>query len=260
MRLLMVVLLLGWALPALSMSLALAKVERAAEGETEQQVCARALEKMTQELQVSLLSVIAATDAYQQRKLAYREQDLSEALLEDAYRSQLMDEAPVLDGQRWSGSRCSLRARYSADVDVLARRVPMPQTQPRAVPDNAPVPPGIDPKTWELFSASRDRSELAQSFSTVSALRMYITEYYVSSGSWPQSLSDLGVAQEQLIDDRVKRAYLLQEGMLKLELAGRLEGHELTTWPVDSRGPRGIEWKCTTKVNMGPSGFCEQVE
>ena len=215
---------------------------------------------MTDELHTSLLSVIAATDAYRKRKLAYRERALDEALLEDAYRSQLMSEKPAVDGQRWSGTRCSLRARYRADIDALARRVPMPQTKLAAVPEKEPVPPGIDPHTWDLFSASRDRAELSQTFSTVAALRMYMMEYYMHSGEWPESLSDLGVAQEQMISERVKRVYLLQDGMLKLELAGRLEGHELTTWPVDSRGPRGVEWKCTTTVDMGPSGFCDPVE
>ena len=52
---------------------------------------------------------------------------------------------------------------------------------------------------------------------------------------------------------------MLREGMLKLELAGRLEGHELTTWPVEG-GVRGLEWQCSTTVNMGPNGFCEQAE
>ena len=260
MRIIWGLLLLMVGAQAMAMSLALAKVERAGEGETEQQVCARALEKMTDELHTSLLSVIAATDAYRKRKLAYRERALDEALLEDASRSQLMSEKPAVDGQRWSGTRCSLRARYRADIDALARRVPMPQTKLAAVPEKEPVPPGIDPHTWDLFSASRDRAELSQTFSTVAALRMYMMEYYMHSGEWPESLSDLGVAQEQMISERVKRVYLLQDGMLKLELAGRLEGHELTTWPVDSRGPRGVEWKCTTTVDMGPSGFCDPVE
>lgn len=260
MRTVIAVLLLVWGVPALAMSLALAKVERAGEGESEQQVCDRALQMMTEELHASLLSVIAATDDYQTRMQAYKEQDRSESLLRDAYLSQLQEEKPTLQGRRWSGSRCTLRARYEADIDVLARRVPIPEKSQTNRPQHQDEPPpGIDPKTWELFSSSRDRSALAQTFSTVSVLRMQISEYYLSSGSWPGSLNDMGIAPEQVVDQRIKRAYMLREGMLKLELGGRLEGHELTTWPVEG-GVRGLEWQCSTTVNMGPNGFCEQAE
>lgn len=88
---------------------------------------------------------------------------------------------------------------------------------------------------------------------------MQISEYYLSSGTWPGSLNDMGIAPEQVVGQRIKRAYMLREGMLKLELGGRLEGHELTTWPVEG-GVRGLEWQCSTTVNMGPNGFCEQAE
>ena len=127
MRTVIAVLLLVWGAPALAMSLALAKVERAGEGESEQQVCDRALQMMTEELHASQLSVIAATDDYQTRMQAYKEQDRSESLLRDAYLSQLQEEKPTLQGRRWSGSRCTLRARYEADIDALARRVPIPE-------------------------------------------------------------------------------------------------------------------------------------
>lgn len=98
MRTVIAVLLLVWGAPALAMSLALAKVERAGEGESEQQVCDRALQMMTEELHASLLSVIAATDDYQTRMQAYKEQDRSESLLRDAYLSQLQEEKPTLQG------------------------------------------------------------------------------------------------------------------------------------------------------------------
>ncbi|MZR62555.1 pilin [Alcanivorax sp. DP30] len=261
MRIVVVVLLLGWSLPALSMSLALAKVERAEDGETERQVCDRALTKMTEELHVSLLSVISATDAYEQRRLAYKDQGLEQAVLDDAYRSQLFAEKPDVQGRRWTGSRCSVRARYDADIDALALRVPMPAGNPAPVAESDnPPPPGVDPKTWELFSSSRDRAELSQVFGTVAALRMRIVEYYAMTGDWPEDLSSIGVAPEQVVGERIKRAYLLQDGLLKLELAGRLEGHSLSTWPMDAGSVRGVEWQCTTTVNMGPNSFCEQVE
>ena len=70
MRIVITAMLLALGAPALAMSLALAKVERAGQGETEQQVCGRALQLMTEELHVSLLSVIAATDEYRQRQQA----------------------------------------------------------------------------------------------------------------------------------------------------------------------------------------------
>ena len=260
MRTVIAVLLLVWGAPVIAVSLALAKVERAGEGESEQQVCDRALQMMTEELHVSLLSVIAATDDYQKRKLAYKQQDRSEFLLRDAYLSQLQEEKPSLQGRRWSGSRCTLRARYEADIDALARRVPIPEKSQASGPQHKEEPPpGIDRKTWQLFSTSRDRASLSQAFSTVSVLRMRISEYYLSSGKWPGSLNDMEIAPEQVVDQRIKRAYMLREGMLKLELAGRLEGHELTTWPVEG-GVRGLEWQCSTTVNMGPNGFCEQAE
>ena len=259
MRIVITAMLLALGAPAMAMSLALAKVERAGQGETEQQVCDRALQLMTEELHVSLLSVIAATDEYRQRQQAYKKQDRPESLLRDAYLSQLQTEAPSLQGQRWTGSRCSLRARYEGDIDALARRVAIPETPASpSEPEDAP-PPGIDPKTWELFSSSRDRSELAQTFSTVNALRMHMTEYYLSGGTWPDSLTDMGVAQEQVTGKRIKRAYLLDGGMLKLELAGRLDGHQLTTWPVEG-GMQRIEWECSTTVNLGPQGFCTYAE
>ena len=260
MRYLMLAVLLGWSLPALSMSLALAKVERAQDGESEQQVCDRALAKMTEELHTSLLSVISATDTYQQRRLAYKEKGLEESLLNDAYRSQLFEEKPSVQGRRWTGSRCSVRARYEADIDALALRVPMPEMVPVASSDATnPPPPGVDEKTWKLFSSSRERAELSQVFTTITALRIPMMEYYAMTGAWPEDLSSIGVAPEQVVGKRIKRAYLLQEGLLKLELAGPLQGHSLSTWPTDA-GVRGVEWQCTTTVDMGPNSFCEQVE
>ncbi|MQX52773.1 pilin [Alcanivorax sediminis] len=260
MRGLIVSLLLVLTAPAMAMSLALAKVERAEEGETEQQVCDRALARMTEELHGSLLSVIAATDAYEQRRLAYRDQGLEESLLDDAYLSQLFSEKPEVKGRRWTGSRCSVRARYEADIDALAVRVPLPMATPApAANSDNPPPPGVDEKTWELFSSSRDRAELSQVFSTVAALRVQIVEYYAMTGGWPEDLASIGVAPEQLVSKRIKRAYLLKDGLLKFELAGRLAGHSLSTWPTDV-GVRGVEWQCTTTVNMGPNNFCEQVE
>ena len=89
MRIVIAAMLLALGAPAMAMSLALAKVERAGQGETEQQVCGRALQLMTEELHVSLLSVIAATDEYRQRQQAYKKQDRPESLLRDAYLSQL---------------------------------------------------------------------------------------------------------------------------------------------------------------------------
>lgn len=260
MRVLMIMLLSALCGQVTAMSLALAKVERAAEGETEEQVCDRAMQLMTEELHASLLSVIAATEDYQQRRRAYRSQDRPESLLRDAYLSMLQKETPSLQGQRWSGSRCTLRARYEADIDALAQRVPIPEASPANRPNQQDAPPpGIDPKTWELFSSSRDRSALAQAFSTVSVLRMQVSEYYLASGEWPGSLEAMGIAPEQVVSERIKRAYMLRDGMFKLELAGRLKGHELTTWPVEG-GMHGLEWKCSTTVNMGGQGFCEQVD
>ncbi len=260
MRFLMVGLLLGLSLPAFSMSLALAKVERAEDGETEQQVCDRALTKMTDELHTSLLSVISATDTYQQRKLAYRDKGLEESLLNDAYLSQLFAEKPNVQGKRWTGSRCSVRARYEADIDALALRVPMPEVVPASSGESRnPPPPGVDEKTWQLFSSSRDRAELSQVFTTVAALRIQMVEYYAMTGAWPEGLSSIGVAPEQVVGKRIRRAYMLQDGLLKLELAGPLQGHSLSTWPTDA-GVRGVEWQCTTTVDMGPNSFCEQVE
>lgn len=260
MRYLIIAVLLCWSLPAFSMSLALAKVERAEDGETEQQVCDRALAKMTEELHGSLLSVIEATDAYQQRRLAYKEQGLESALLDEAYLSQLFQEKPRVEGRRWTGSRCSVRARYEADIDALALRVSMPEAAPAAASKSSnPPPPGVDEKTWQLFSSTRERAELSQVFTTVSALRMQMVEYYAMTGAWPEDLNSLGVAPEQVVGKRIRRAYLMQEGLLKLELAGPLEGHSLSTWPTDS-GIRGVEWQCTTTVKMGPNSFCEQVE
>ena len=122
MRIVIAAMLLALGAPVMAMSLALAKVERAGQGETEQQVCDRALQLMTEELHVSLLSVIAATDEYRQRQQAYKKQDRPESLLRDAYLTQLQTETPSLQGQRWTGSRCSLRARYEGDIDALARR------------------------------------------------------------------------------------------------------------------------------------------
>ena len=260
MRTVIAALLLVLGTPAMAMSLALAKVERARDGETEQQVCDRAMQLMTEELHASLLSVIAATDDYHQRKAAYKKLDRSESLLEAAYLSQLQDEKPALQGQRWSGSRCSLRARYDGDIDALAKRVPLPSTdKPVAKQAEDAPPPGMDPRTWELFSSSRDRAELSQAFSTVAALRTRITEYYLRSGSWPESLDAMQIAPEQVTGKRIRRAYMLHHGMLKLELAGRLEGHELTTWPVEG-GVRGVDWECSTTVDLGPNSFCEQAE
>ena len=261
MRSAMVALLLVLASPVMAMSLALAKVERADEGEAEQAVCERAIGKMTDELHTSLLSVIAATEAYQQRRLAYKEQGLEESLLEEAYLSQLFNEKPEVRGQRWTGTRCSVRARYEADIDALALRVPMPASVP--APDTGldnPPPPGVDPKTWELFSSSRDRAALAQVFPVVSALRMRMVEYYAMTGSWPEDLTAMEVAPEQVVGKDIKRAYLLRDGLLKLELDGRLAGHSVSTWPTDTGGVRGVEWQCTTTVNMGPGGFCKQVD
>ncbi len=252
MRTVIAAMLLALGAPAMAMSLALAKVERAGQGETEQQVCGRALQLMTEELHVSLLSVIAATNEYRQRQQAYKKQDRPESLLRDAYLSQLQAEAPSLQGQRWTGSRCSC-ARYEGDIDALARRVAIPETRLTQSARGCAAP-GIDQKTWELFS-SRDRSELAQTFNTVNALRMHMTEYYLSGGTWPDSLTDMGVAPEQVTGKRIKRAYLLDGGMLKLELAGRLDGDQLTTWPVEG-GMQRIGWECSTTVNLGPHGFC----
>lgn len=261
MRLLMITMLLGWSLPALSMSLALAKVERAEDGESEQQVCERALEKMTSELHTSLLSVISATEAYEQRRLAYKDKGLEASLLDDAYRSQLFAEKPSVQGRRWTGSRCSVRARYEADIDALALRVSMPETVPaRDTGSPNPPPPGVDSKTWELFSSSRDRAELSQVFSTLSALRVHMVEYYMMTGDWPEDLSSIGVAPEQVVGKRIKRAYIMQDGLLKLELAGPLQGHTLSTWPTDTGSVRGVEWQCTTTVKMGPNNFCEEIE
>ncbi len=80
------------------------------------------------------------------------------------------------------------------------------------------------------------------------------------TGGWPADLASIGVAPEQLVGARIKRGFMLQDGLLKLELAGRLEGHSLSTWPTDTGGVRGVEWQCTTTVAMGPNSFCEQVE
>ena len=261
MRSLMLMLSLLLTAPVMAMSLALAKVERAVDGESEQQVCDRAVDKMTEELQASLFSVIAATDAYKQRRLAYKDLGLEETLLQDAYMSQLFNEQPEISGFRWSGSRCSVRARYDGDIDALALRVPMPAAAPTAeVIADDPPPPGVDPKTWELFSSSRDRAALAQVFPIVSALRIRMVEYYAMTGGWPEDLMAMDVAPEQVAGKDIKRAYLMQDGLLKLELAGRLAGHSLSTWPTDTGGVRGVEWQCATTVKMGPQGFCEQVD
>ncbi|EKF76102.1 hypothetical protein A11A3_01370 [Alcanivorax hongdengensis A-11-3] len=257
MRVVIFMLLLVLGAPLAAMSLGMAKVEQAAPGESQQQVCERAMAAMTEELHNSLLSVIAATGAYQARLEAYRKLHRSEDALRDAYLSVLQDQKPELEGRRWNGQRCVLRADYDGDIDQLAARIPVPAVSEAAVvKDRDAPPPGVDSRTWELFSTSRDRSELARVMGVVSGIRIRMAEFYMQTGNWPEDLQQLGVAPEQLVGPGIKQAALWREGMLKVDLAGRLAGHHLNTWPVDS-GVRGIEWKCSTDVEQGPQPFCE---
>ncbi|MDX1803542.1 MAG: pilin [Alcanivorax sp.] len=264
MRPIATALLLVLGAPAAAMNLGMAKMAMAEPGETQSQVCGRAMAAITEQLHDSLFSVIRATNEYKQRLRLYQKQGYGEADLRAAYLDQLHGQVPREQSRRWNGKRCVVRANYQGDVEALARSVPRPELAApptlQSEPDDDQAPPaGMDSRTWALFQTSRNRSELARVMSVIAGVRMRISEYYLNSGDWPEDLQQMDIAPEQLVGPNIKRAYLLRDGMLKVELDGPLAQHSLNTWPVDS-GIRGLEWKCTTDVKLGPHPFCRQVD
>lgn len=253
---LLAALLLGNVAQASTETLGLEAIEMARAGEAAERVCDRARLQAREKSLATLATRLKKEDPYKQTLDAARWQGEKRDVFDQRLVEALQTFSRVHDlDSDWTGKHCIYKGYMEVDTaqafSLLSEEYKREQPPARPEPEwnPAPVLPGIGLMT--------NSSALAQALAELVVVKTGVSEYRLTTGEWPRSLSQLGMTVDDIRNSRSLADVRMQKGgVVEATLKGTLQGETLTLTP--SPGAFGaINWECSSSVRVLGSGPCQ---
>ena len=254
--LLAILLALGAAAHAETETLGLEAIEMARAGEAAERVCDRARLQAQEKSLATLATRLKKEDPYKQTLDAARWQGEKRDVFDQRLVEALQTFSRVHDlDSDWTGKHCIYKGYMEVDTAQAfsllseAYKREEPPARPEPEPSPAPSLPG--------FGLITNSSALAQALSELTVVKMGVSEYRLTTGDWPRSLSQLGMTVDDIRDSRSLADVRMEKGgVVVATLKGKLQGETVTLTPLP--GAFGaINWECSSSVRVLGSGPCQ---
>lgn len=101
------------------------------------------------------------------------------------------------------------------------------------------------------------RANLAQAISAITPVKIALTEYYMSTGSFPTKNNEFEISIFDLHEhETIEKAYLTNQGGVGIHLSDIFgENKSLTIHPVATKNGTYLKWRCSTNIDKQYLGF-----
>lgn len=221
-------------------------------GESEAAVCDRANRKAIDDA-VRLLGESLSDDRRFHRLLDdYRFAGRDRGALERDVKTSVAEHLQYFPVEQfWSGRSCLVRGLAEVEESEVFSDIEA------SLPERTQSPDPAGGEGWlesiPGYSSVMMASEMSSALAEVTPIKIYVAEYYMQYGQWPESLTEMGVDPAEFRLAQYIEQVSLDEGAVRAMLKGRLAGEWILLTP--SAGAFGaINWDCRVSVSarLGP--------
>ena len=247
MRRLLAILLLSS--PVMAMEKPVEALVSAFGDEAEAAVCERANREVLVNAAKALAGVLSDEKRYHQLLDDYRFHGKDRAALDADMQAVIADHLQFVPMEQfWSGRSCLVRghADVSADKVFAQLGAGIPER-----PVSSRLSGWLDAVPG--MGAMQNAGSVSAALAELTVMKLYVSEYYVQHGRWPDSLTAMGIDPAEFHRSRHIEQVSLDGGAVRAVLRGDLAGEWILLSP--SMGPLGsINWDCRVSVStlLGP--------
>ena len=129
-----------------------------------------------------------------------------------------------------------------AQEDTLRTR----EMRPRESEQSSAI---AEPNGPRVAGSQLQIANLTQALSSLTPIKMTVTEYYLVNGSWPASLKELGFDPRSMHNRQIRQVDILPGGKIRATLDPLFGARKhLTLHPQEAMGGTQLEWSC--EVNL----------
>jgi len=107
----------------------------------------------------------------------------------------------------------------------------------------------VEPSSGKLdtYGSFKIRAYTANVLSEITPLKIMVTEFYMSNGMWPSSLSDLGISDSMFSNSTISHVGIQSDGSILAELKATM-GKDKIIKLTPSNSASSIRWQCTSNI------------
>lgn len=247
MKRLLAVLLLSS--PAIALEQPVEALVSAFGGESEAAVCERANREVLVSAAKALTQLLSDEKRYHQLLDDYRFHGKDRAALDTDMQAVVSDHLQFVPMEQfWSGRSCLVRGHADVSTDKVFAQLGA------GMPER-PAASGLSGWLDAVpgMTAMQNAAPLSAAMAELTMMKVYVSEYYIQHGRWPDSLTAMGIDPAEFRRSRYIEQVSLDDGAVRAVLRGDLAGEWILLSP--SMGPLGsINWDCRVSVStlFGP--------